>query len=96
MSTASQGPKRAVAEAVARLLKIQPDMQITLESSPPKGRLLGQMQPYRLRPPPAATGVSGRRRGRCRSPKVDGGRLQKAAPEASLASEKDLLALPPH
>ncbi len=32
-----------------------------------------------------------RRRRRCRSPKVDGGRLQKAAPEASLASEKDLL-----
>jgi hypothetical protein len=25
---------------------------------------------------------------------VDDGRLQKAAPEASLASEKDLLALP--
>jgi hypothetical protein len=89
-----QGPKRA--EAVARLLKIQPDIQITLESSPPKGRLLGQMQPYRLRPPPGATSVSGSRRRRCRSPKVDGGRLQKAAPEASLASKKDLLALPPH
>ncbi len=38
------GPKGAVAEAVARLLKIQPGIQNTLESSPPKGRLLGQMQ----------------------------------------------------
>jgi hypothetical protein len=27
---------------------------------------------------------------------VDDGRLQKAAPEASLTSEKDLLALPPY
>ena len=96
MDEYGQGPKRAVAEAVARLLKIQPYIQITLKSSPPKGRMLGQMQLYKLRPPPGATAVSGRRRRRCRSPKVDGGRLQKAAPEASLASEKDLLALPPY
>jgi hypothetical protein len=54
-----------------------------------------EMQLYKLRPPPGSTAV-GRRRRRCRSPKVDGGRLQKAAPEASLASKKDLLALPPH
>jgi hypothetical protein len=53
-----QGPKRAVAEAVARLLKIQPGIQNTLESSPPKGRLLGQMQLYKLRPLPGATAVS--------------------------------------
>jgi hypothetical protein len=53
-----QGPKGAVAEAVARLLKIQLGIQDTLESSPPKGRLLGKMQLYKLRPPPSATAVS--------------------------------------
>jgi hypothetical protein len=91
-----RGPKRAVAEAIARPLKIQPDIQDTLKRSPPKGRLLGQLQLYKLRPLPGATAVSGRRRRRCHSPKVGGGRLQKAAPEVSLASEKDLLAFPPH
>jgi hypothetical protein len=39
-----RGLKGAIAEAVARLLKIQPGIQNTLESSPPKGQLLGQMQ----------------------------------------------------
>ncbi len=91
-----QGPKRAVAEAVARLLKIQPYIQDTLRSSPPKGWLLWQLQLYKLRPPPGATAVPGHRRERCRFPKVDDGRLQKAAPEASLASEKDRLTLPSH
>jgi hypothetical protein len=47
-----RGPKRAVAEAVARPLKIQPGIQNTLESSPPKGQLLGQCSyiSYALRP----------------------------------------------
>jgi hypothetical protein len=87
---------RVSSEAVARLLKIQPYIQNTLWSSPPKGHILGQLQLYKLRPPPGATAVPGRRRGRCRSPKVDDGRLQKAVPEASLASEKDRLTLPSH
>jgi hypothetical protein len=39
-----RGLKRTVAEAVARPLRIQPGIHNTLESSPPKGRLLGQLQ----------------------------------------------------
>jgi hypothetical protein len=54
-----QGPKRAEAEAVACPLKIKPYIQNTLESSPPKGQLLGQLQLYKLRPPPGAMAVSG-------------------------------------
>jgi hypothetical protein len=58
MDEYGQGPKRAVAEAVARLLKVQPSIQNTLKSSPPKGRMLGQLQLYKLRPPPGAMAVS--------------------------------------
>jgi hypothetical protein len=66
---------------------------VELSSKRPVARV---NEAVKLRPPPGATAVSGCRRERCRSPKVGDGRLQKAAPEASLASEKDQLTLPSH
>ncbi len=81
-----QGPKRAVAEAVACPLRIQPCMYSnTIESSSkrPVARARCSYISYALRPVSQAVG-----RRRCRSPKVDGGRLQKAAPEALLARKK--------
>ncbi len=62
-----------------------------------KASCWGMMQPYKLHTLAGATAVSqtiGQRR--CHSPKVDGGKLQKAALEASLARKKDVLAPQPY
>ncbi len=97
MDESSQGPKRAVAEAVACLLRVQPCMYSNTIVSSYKRPVVRASAAIKLRPPPGATAVLqavGWRR--CRSPKVDGGRLHKAGPESSLARKKDLLAPPPY
>jgi hypothetical protein len=89
------GPKRAVAEAVARLLKIQPDIQNTIESSPPKGRLLGQCSyiGYTLRPVLRWRLAVGEDDAVVPRWMMEGCIRQR---RRLLAGEKDLLALPPH
>jgi hypothetical protein len=90
----SQGPKKAVSEAIAHLLKIQLGIHSTEDSSSkrPVARIV---RLYKLRSLASAMALSqavGQRR--CQSPKVDGGRLQKAAQGASLARKKSSLAPP--
>ncbi len=84
---AQPGTKEAICEAIAHLLKIQPGIHSTEDSSS-KRPIARIVRLYKLRTLASAMALSqavGQRR--CHSPKVDGGRLQKAVQEASLAGK---------
>ncbi len=90
ISESSQGPRRAIAEAVARPLGVQPSINITVVSSSkrPAVRARCNYKSYTLHSVLWQVPAVGRRR--CPSPRVGGGRLCKAAPEASLAGPSGL------
>jgi hypothetical protein len=83
MDESGQGPRTAVAVAVASPLGVQPSINSTGSSSS-TGQLLGTNAAcisYALRPVLRLCLAVGRRR--CSSPKAGVGELHKAAPEAS-------------
>ncbi len=78
-----RGPRKAIAEAVAGPLGVQQSKNSAVNSSNrPAIRVRCSYKSYALCPVLQPCPTVGRRR--CRSPKVDDGELQKAAPEASL------------
>jgi hypothetical protein len=83
IEVSGQGPKRAI--DIARPLRIQPGINNTEDSSS-RRPVAKVVQPQKLQPLLLATAVSqavGRRR--CCCPRLDGGRLQRAAQKDSFA-----------
>ncbi len=86
MDESGWGPRKAIAEAVAGPLGVQPSINSAVNfSNRPAIRVRCSYKSYTLRPVLQPCPTVGRRR--CRSPKVDDGELQKTAPEASLTGQ---------
>ncbi len=86
MEKSGQGPKGAIAVALARPLEAQPGIY-RLQTSPPNSPVAKVLQLSKLGPPLVTMAVS-RAIGQtqCNSSRMGGGGLLKAVQEASLAS----------